>query len=289
MMGEESALSRSPTSFASDRFIKHLSNLSMEHNYIEDSPSLDNEMEIAKASLTTSLRLIEERGERLTARLSDMLTSSSDQDSLIVEACRASLYSEFLCMLDEAQLLLDNMGTGGDAMVTSWRVSLAQIRVDAYLESIETALDSPDSLLDVELADVARNLSTQAEDVAIRISPWNLSSLAFDVTVATPVQHSLQAKQGGLPLNLHVRAIQEIQAKDMVHNVGMKFRACKLYVERCVHDVGRSFRAGAGSVGDVLVVVRVSPMDDEDDACIKADAQSWESEVSRPIVKEARK
>jgi len=290
VLGDETPLSSSPNSFSTPSIIKSLSNLSLDHS--EDTHALNdnNEVHASKASLITSLQLISERGARLFGRVDETL-KIADKDSLIVEACRSSLQSEFLFMFEEAQLLLNNMGAGGNCSITSWRVSLAQIRVDAYLESIETALDCPDaSRLNVELLDVAKSIASQlsTKDAELRISPWNLSSLAFDVTVGTPVQHVLK---GDFPLNLQVRAIQEIQAMDMIDtDKNVSYQACKLEVERCVHGVG-TFRAGAGSVGDVLVTIRVSPIEEENDADIE-NMQSWESDMTeenRPVVKEARK
>ena len=210
--------------------------------------------------------------------------------SPVVKACRLSLESEFLSMLEEAQLLLNNMNDSEDYLITSWRVSLAQIRVDAYLESIETALDCPDvARLNVELAKVSNRIASQLEmeHAQVRISPWNLPSLAFDITVGAPVQHVLD---GSLPLNLQVYAIQEVPAVDMItKNKSVSYRACKLMVERCVHEVG-TFRAGAGSVGDVLLTVKVSPMEEAKDDSVET-TQNWENDVleeRRPVVKEAR-
>jgi hypothetical protein len=158
---------------------------------------------------------------------------------------------------------------------------LAQIRADAYLESIETALDCPDtSLVDVELLKVYNNIVSQlsSDSVDLRISPWNMTSLGFDVSVATPIDYALESRT--LPLNLQVCAIQEVQAKDIVNgDKSNVYKACSLKVERCVHEVG-SFRAGAGSVGDVLLTIRVSPIVNNGESL---------TEESRPIIKEARK
>lgn len=298
VMSEETELSRSPTSFSSDRFIKSLSNLSFEQD--EDTASLSdddasNNNDEAKASLAESLDLITQRGEHLLARVDDIL--NSNDKSLVVEACQSSLQAEFLFMLEEAKLLLNNMGsTGTECPITSWRVSLAQIRVDAYLESIETALNlnslknEESKALNVQLLDVASSIATQLnkKDTEMCISPWNLSCLAFDVMVATPIQHVLE---GTLPLNLHVKAIQEIQAMAAGDKTAVSSsRACKLQIARCHHQVG-SFRAGAGSVGDVLVTVKVSPMDNDDNVSIEK-KKSWDTdnmEASRLVVKEARK
>jgi hypothetical protein len=241
------------------------------------------------ASLETSLQLVSQRGHCLLARVCE-LVNDKDTGSPVVKACRLSLESDFLSMLEEAQLLLNNMNDSEDYLITSWRVSLAQIRVDAYLESIETALDCPDvARLNVELAKVSNRIASQLEmeHAQVRISPWNLPSLAFDITVGAPVQHVLD---GSLPLNLQVYAIQEVPAVDMItKNKRVSYRACKLTVERCVHEVG-TFRAGAGSVGDVLLTVKVSPMEEAKDDSIET-TQNWENDVleeRRPVVKEAR-
>lgn len=278
VLGDEDTLSRSPSSFIeSDSFIKSLSNLSLEH---ADTSQVNasNESDEAKATLSTSLQLISERGERILKRILD---DKNGAHSLTVQACLSSLESEFTYMLQEAKLLLNNMGNDGGCPITSWRVSLAQIRADAYLESIETALDCPEGkLVDVELGKVYNDIITQlsCDSVNMRISPWNLSSLGFDVSVATPIDYSLDSRT--LPLNLQVCAIQQVQAKDIVDgDKSSVYRACSLKVERCVHEVG-SFRAGAGSVGDVLLTVRVSPIVNDDESM---------TEESRPIVKEARK
>ena len=242
------------------------------------SPLLPTNQMQAKALLSTSLQLVSERGERLLKRI---LSDNNGANSLMVRACLSSLESEFTYMLQEAKLLLNNMGNGDECPITSWRVSLAQIRADAYLETIETALDCPDGkLVDVELLKVYNDIVTQlsCDSVDVRVSPWNLSSLGFDVSVATPIDYSLDSRT--LPLNLQVCAIQQVQAKDIVDgDKSSVYRACSLKVERCVHEVG-SFRAGAGSVGDVLLTIRVSPLVNNDESL---------TEKSRPIVKEARK
>jgi hypothetical protein len=197
-------------------------------------------------------------------------------------------------MLNEARLLLDNMNTCEDS-ITSWRVSLAQIRVDAYLEAIETALKCPDrTKLDDELRFVVNAISNQlhpnfqeekcAEDVALRVSPWNISSLAFDLTVGLPV-HPLNTR--GLPLKLEIRAIQEVQAKDVFEGKSLTFRACKIHIERCVYEAS-TLHAGTGTVGDAIVVVRVSPLDERKG---QSGNNVWETdkeEVWKQLIKEAR-
>lgn len=295
VFGEETELSSSPPSFTSDHFIKTLSSLSLEHVEENVNPNTSNtntELQAAKDSLVASLSLISERGERLLARVHETLNSNNA--SLIVEACKSSLETEFLLMLEEAQLLLNNMDSEGECPITSWRVSLAQLRVDAYLESITTALNCPDSSdFNVALSDVANNIAAElkTKDAAVRISPFNLSSLAFDVTVGAPIHYALE---GDLPLNLQVQAIQEIQAKDTMDDKAMPNRACKIEIERCVHEVG-SFRAGAGSVGDVLVTIRVSPIGEatgDDPLSETKSDKKWETDMMescRPVVKEARK
>jgi hypothetical protein len=276
LLGQENTLSRSPLSFESDSFIKSLSNLSFEH---EDTPQLNvsNESDEAKASLSASLKLISERGDRILKRI---LNDKNGANSLMLQACHSSLKSEFTYMLEEAKLLLNNMGNDDECPITSWRISLAQIRADAYLESIQTALDCPDtSLVDVELLKVYNDIVSQlsSDIVDLRISPWNMTSLGFDVSVATPIDYALESRT--LPLNLQVCAIQEVQAKDIVNgDKSNVYRACSLKVERCVHEVG-SFRAGAGSVGDVLLTIRVSPIVNNDESL---------TEESRPVIKEAR-
>lgn len=287
VLGDENGgLSRSPPSFDTPSFIKSLSNLSLENVEESTPPRLNNESEESKALLSTSLELIAERGQRLLARIVNDNKKNSAQ-SLMVNACHSSLLSEFKDMLEEAKLLLNHLDNNGECCITSWRVSLAQIRADAYLERIETALDCPDStVLDVELAAICNTITTQlsfstnSNNMDVRISPWNLSSLAFDVAVASPIAHSMKS-HGTLPLNIQVRAIQEVQAKDIICNGERNaalYKACSLSVERCVHEVG-SFRAGAGSVGDVLLTLRVSP--------IESDLAT--TEECRPVVKEARK
>lgn len=299
VIAEEMALSRSPTSsasFTSDHhFIKSLSSLSLDR--VEDSPTpLDDTFETTEVqmALTGSLQLISERAERLLARVTELLNSANATP--LAQACLSSLQKEFKFMLEEASLLLNHMGTQGECPITSWRVSLAQIRVDAYLESIETALNCPDaSFFNVALFQVASSVASllNTDNVNICISPMNLSSLTFDVTVGTPVCHVLE---GELPLNLQVSAIQEISANDIANDDSTHLnRACKLEIERCVHQVG-SFRAGAGSIGDVLVTVRITPLGDEqnmnDDSLIQNEDKKWETDKkgpSRRVVKEARK
>lgn len=281
MMSHESVLSSSPASFSTDRFTKSLSRLSLDGR---DSTSsihfcmLQNSMPYLRATL----QIISERGERLLGQVSDM------EPSLIVEACNSSLQSEFLFMLDEAGFLLDTMETCS-VSISTWRVSLAQVRVAFYLEAIETALKCPDrKKLDDELRSVASSISMKlnsnrpkgeyADEMPLRVSPWNISSLVFDLTVGFPVR---PVKSRGLPLNLEIRAIQEVQAKDIFEGKSLSFRAYKIDIERCVYE-GSSLHAATGTVGYAMVIVRVSPIDDENGT------DAMKKEEWKQLVKEAR-
>lgn len=276
----------SPNSFSTNRFTKSIPIRSLDER--DSSPSLySNGMcQNSMLPLRSSLQLITERGERLLAQICD-INDPDLEPSLIVAACNSSIQSELVFMLNEARLLLDNMNTGEDS-ITSWRVSLAQIRVDAYLEAIETALKCPDrTKLDDELRVVVNAISNQlhpnfqeekcAEDVALRVSPWNISSLAFDLTVGVPV-HPLNTR--GLPLKLEIRAIQEIQAKDVFEGKSLTFRACKIHIERCVYE--------ASTVGDAIVVVRVSPLDERKGQSGKNVWETDKEEVWKQLIREAR-
>ena len=296
----------SSSSFSTDRFTKSsLSFLSAEE---EESPrrgSTGSDVDNAKFGLRESLQLIMDRGERLLHEVCNALDNSNEESKIIVDVCNSSLQSEFLSMVDEAQLLLENMGAGGDhplTMITSSRVSLALVRVDAYLEAIETSLKCLDrDRLDKELFAAANSISTQLKSsleeekfhedthVPLQISPWNMGSLAFDLTVGSPAQFALAPKPNGLPMNVDVRAILEIQAKDIYDGRSLSYRACKVHVERCVHEVN-AYHAGAGTVGEALVQIRVSPILEADGAKPKS-GRSWsmdKKEVMPLYVKEAR-
>jgi hypothetical protein len=283
----------SPDSFSTNRFTKSLSILTLDER--DSSPPLysNGMLQNSMPSLRSSLQLITERGERLLAQVCDT-NGPILEPSLIVEACNSSLQSELIFMLDEARLLLDNMNTG-EEFITPWRVSLAQIRVDAYLEAIEMALKCPDrTKLDDELRFVVNAISNTlhpnslekkcAKDVALRVSPWNISSLAFDLTVGVPV-HPLQTR--GLPLKLEIRAIQEIQAKDIFEGKSLSLRACKIHIERCVYEAS-TLHAGTGTVGDAIVVVRVSPVDDKNGSSGKNVWDTDKKEVWKELIKEVR-
>jgi hypothetical protein len=285
----------SPNSFSTNRFTKSFSNLTLDERDSASSPSLysNGMMQNSMLPLRSSLQLITERGERLLAQICDT-DCPNLEPSLIVEACNSSLQSELVFMLDEARLLLDNISTGVDS-ITSWRASLAQIRVDAYLEAIETAMKCPDrTKLDEELRFVVNAISNKlhpnslekkhAEDVALRVSPWNISSLAFDLTVGEPV-HPLNTR--GLPLKLEIRAIQEIQAKDIFERKSLSFCACKIHIERCVYEASK-LHAGTGTVGDAIVVVRVSPFDERNGPSGKNIWETDKEEVWKQLIKEAR-
>ena len=288
MMSHESTLSSSPASFSTDCFAKPLSHLSLDGR--DSSPSVySNDMLLnSMPYLRSSLQIISERGERLLGQVPDL------EPSLIVKACNSSLQSEFLFMLDEARFLLDNIETCG-ASVPAWRVSLAQIRVATYLEAIETALKCPyRKKLDDELRSVASAISMKlnpnspgeeyTDELSLRVSPWNISSLTFDLAVGVPVR---PVKTRGLPLNLEIRAIQEVQAKDIFEGRSLSFRAYKIHIERCVYE-GSTTHAGTGTVGFAMVIVRVSPIDDENGTDAKNIWETDKKEEWKQLVKEAR-
>lgn len=208
--------------------------------------------------------------------------SLSDGCSPTVDACRDALSTDMMCMLDEANVLLENSKD-----VNSWRASLAQARVDSYLETIQSALESRHQL-DSELAQVASSIVSQikseaktADDLPVRVSSWRTPSLCFDLEVGEPVQF---IRTDQVPIHVRVRAIAEIHAKDISANSVPKYGAFRIHIEQCKHDDCSLFSTG-GAVGEVLIKIRITPLGD-----FQKKKGTWgeDADVSFVRVKEAR-
>lgn len=208
--------------------------------------------------------------------------SQTNPCSPTLDACRDSLRTDMASMLYEANLLLEN-----GEKVTSWRASLAQARVDSYLETIQSALDSRDQW-DNELGLVANSIATQinsetktADDLPVRVSSWRTPSLCFDLEVGEPVQFIRKEK---MPIKVRVRAIAEIHAKDINSNSIPKYTACRIHVEEVKHDE-RSLFSLAGDVGEAAIKIRISPLGDDQK---KKPTWGEDEDVGFVRVKEAR-
>ena len=214
-------------------------------------------------SLRESLLHLSVKGSDLLDEVNDQMKSSAFSPTL--EACQSSLVSDTNSLLSEAKVLLENLGTEG-SMTTSWRASLAQIRVDSYLENIQNAIYHPSrERLDMELSSIADSLSALALDKnrakgqPIAISSWKSPSLAFNVIVGTPITYNHVGRDDSLSLKLTITAIAEVLAIDLDSGIIGSYQACIIGVENCNHE-SRNFCAETGSAGDCLVTVKLSPM-----------------------------
>lgn len=178
--------------------------------------------------------------------------SGNEGISLTLTACQGSLQNDMPAMLDEANVMVDNIG---DHFITPWRASLTQSRVDAYLETMQSAMQSRDQF-DDKLAQLTSALVPLVEDVPVRISSWRTPSLCFDLEVGEPAQYVSTEK---MPIKVRARAIAEVQAKDIDCGSVPKYQACRIHVEECKHEE-RTMFSMAGTVGEALIKIRISPL-----------------------------
>jgi hypothetical protein len=198
--------------------------------------------------------------QELSDGCSDLLETLFHGSSPTLDACRGSLQTDMNCMLQQANTLLQNV-----EQVTQWRASLAQARVDCYLETIQTALNSRQQL-DSELGLVADSIASQinsnsesktSDDLAVRVSAWRTPSLCFDLDVSEPVEF---LRTDAMPIKVRARAIAEIYAKDMPGSIP-QYKACLVRIEDVKHDNSNSASL-AGTVGEALIKIRISPFGD---------------------------
>lgn len=254
--------------------------------------SLDLTESFDSTTDSTSLR---ESLLHLTVKGSDLLDEvnghmKSSVFSSTLEACQISLLSDANSLLSEAKVLLENLGTEG-SMTTSWRASLAQIRLDSYLENIQNVIYHPSrERLDMALSTIADSLSAQSlnegreKGQPIAISSWKSPSLAFNVIVGTPITYNHIGTDDSLSLKLTITAIAEVLAIDLDGgNIG-SYQACIIGVEKCNHE-SRNFCADTSSVGDCLVTVKLSPL-----GRTNVQKKTWgiDKEVGHLYVKAAR-
>jgi hypothetical protein len=202
--------------------------------------------------------------QQLSAGCSELLdavhgTSTAEKDSPTLHACRGSLQTDMTIMLSEASHLLDDAES---KEVTTWKASLAQVRADSYLDTIQSALACR-ALLDNELWQVTSSLSSQLseekkspEDIPVRISSWRTPILCFDLELSDRVQYLYTDP---MPLKVRATAIAEVFAKDIGAGSIPSYLACRLVVEQCKHEE-QSFQSLAGTVGKAYMKFKVSPV-----------------------------
>lgn len=192
--------------------------------------------------------------QHLTEGRSQLLETMFAGSSPTLDACRGSLQTDMNSMLHEASLLLTST-----ELADQWRASLAQNRVDSYLETIQSARNSRHQL-DSELGLVADSIASQlrnntesktCDDLAVRVSAWRTPSLCFDLDVSEPVQF---LRTDDMPIKVRARAIAEIYAKDMPGSIP-QYNACNIRIEEVKHDMSPSL---AGAVGEASIKMRVS-------------------------------
>lgn len=216
---------------------------------------------------------------------SDMTASikGNDANTLTLTACQGSLQNDMSAMLDEANVLVENIG---EHLITPWRASLAQARVDSYLETIKSAIESRDQF-DDKLAQLTSAIAPQVEEgqksvgLPVQISSWRTPSLCFDLEVGQPAEYASTEK---MPIKVRVRAIAEVQAKDIDAGNVPHYSACRVQVEECKHEE-RTMFSMAGTVGEALIKIRISPLENAK----KTDA-TWgeDADVGLIRVQEAR-
>eukprot|EP00543_Licmophora_paradoxa_P004430 CAMPEP_0202443878 /NCGR_PEP_ID=MMETSP1360-20130828/3042_1 /ASSEMBLY_ACC=CAM_ASM_000848 /TAXON_ID=515479 /ORGANISM="Licmophora paradoxa, Strain CCMP2313" /LENGTH=345 /DNA_ID=CAMNT_0049059697 /DNA_START=48 /DNA_END=1085 /DNA_ORIENTATION=+ len=226
--------------------------------------SLGNFLESDINVLKKSFQQLSTRGTDLLLQIAEH-SSDSCIDSPTVDACRHSLRCEVSMMLLEADHLLQNVG-----QVTPWRASLAQLRAESYLGTIESALSNSarqtiDRQLRIVASAITDQLSTEDEEgedeekVAeqppqITISSWRTPSLAFDVVVGKEICKSFPQ------VIVRARVIAEVLAKDMNVNGAQlpHYRACTVSVEGARYE--RMITAVNGNTGEVFLKLRISPV-----------------------------
>jgi len=206
-------------------------------------------------------------------------------------ACKCSLLSDASILFEETKVLLENLGKEG-SVITSWRASLAQIRVDSYIETIHSAMQHQSrEILDMELLSVTDSLAYQTRNgiemqvPSVTISFWKSPSLVFNVTAGPLIIYHHEFNHDQLPLKLKVTAIAEVVANEVVLGSVGSYQPCIVGIKKCNHE-SRSFCAPeTGIVGDCSLTVRLAPL-----GAMKQKKTTWgvDKEVGYLCVKEVR-
>ena len=176
-------------------------------------------------------------------------------------------------MLAEANAVVESLNKEG-LMVTHWRASLAQTRVESYLHSIDSLLkaeekSSYDSVLTRVLDPVLAVMGEEkTADLPVRVSSWRTPSLAFDIELGHSVEHSHEASPPSdkcdfdiqRPMKVHVKAIADIAAKDIVSGCVGSYEPCSIKVERCRHEEKQVPSNLSFVEGEAMLKVRISPV-----------------------------
>jgi hypothetical protein len=219
----------------------------------------------ACSSLATDL-------DRLIIRVDEMrvkLESSKVSFSPVLDACRLSLRTRMPQVLEQASLLVQSVSSSenkSNHLIGRLRASFAIMRATQYVEIIETGidaigLDSIDSrLLSLMDSKAFKALAVEMQDdISFRVSPWLVSSLAFDVPLGNMARSSVG---GPLPLTVEMEPVVEFKADSLLHDKGVmrSFRPCMLKIEKFSHTPCE-FSAGTGTSGMARITVRLSPLE----------------------------
>jgi hypothetical protein len=230
--------------------------------------------------------------DRLLIRVDEMRIKEESTNfyfSPALDAFRLSLRTRMPQVLEQASLLVQSVSSSENTsthLIGRLRASFAIMRATQYVEVIETGivaigLDSIDSRL-LSLMD-SKEFKTLAiemqEDISFRVSPWLVSSLAFDVPLGKMVRSSVG---GPLPLTVEIEPVVEFSADSLLNgkSVMRSFRPCLLKIEKFSHTPCE-FSAGTGTSGMARITVRLSPLES-----LEVDQLSRDVQVL--VIREAR-
>jgi hypothetical protein len=210
--------------------------------------------------------------DRLIARVDEMRAREGSPTvyfSPVLDACRLSLRTRMPQVLEQASLLLQSVSSSENKsthLIGKLRASFAIMRATQYVEIIEAGIDAigPNGI-DARLLSLIDSKAFKAlafemqEDLSFRISPWLVSSLAFDVPTGKMARSSVG---GPLPLTVEVEPVVEFNADSLLNDKGVmrSFRPCSLKIEKFSHTPCE-FSAGSGTSGMARITVRLSPLE----------------------------
>jgi hypothetical protein len=210
--------------------------------------------------------------DRLIVRVDEMRVKEESTKvyfSPVLDACRLSLRTRMPQVLEEATLLVQSVSSSENKsthLIGRLRASFAIMRATQYVEIIEAGIDAigldgiDARLLSLIDSKAFKTLAVEMqENLSFRVSPWLVSSLAFDVPTGKMARSSVG---GPLPLTVEVEPVAEFNADSLSNDKGVmrSFRPCSLKIEKFSHTPCE-FSAGSGTSGMARITVRLSPLE----------------------------
>ena len=235
----------------------------------EEEESMENQC------FRSQLGLLRDRSNGLIEATATTTANEGMTDSPVTHACHVSVRSRMMELLKQASGFISSMEEAAVASdedsslkIHRLRCSIALLRAEQYLDLMERAMENPPrDELDAVLHEILESEKLEHvndKSFGFRISPWVSSFLAFDLPVGPLVRWN--APTDHRPLSLQVEPMLEFNSIDLLdknrESILSQVKGCDVVIEKCQHK-SRNFSAGAGTIGECHLQVRLTPMSDE--------------------------